>query len=288
MTAITKETYENNGIKVITDKIGEFWLNGRYIQKQLRLKDLPALTSKYEEEYKKCRYELNESEKQSHRTFIHVDLALKVILDCRTVESCAFKKNLGFTLHDVINTKEQSVISTIKDEFEGEDMQTQYSVLGYKIDLYFHKYKFAIEVDELGHADRNINNETERQRALERELNCVFIRINPDERDFSMLREINKIYRHINRVTKEQTEEKTKESVIDNLSNELLKLEFKKNDSIKSKYVRWIVKNILPGYKNKNIHDHLLMLAKIKFNSIKTLIFQALIDLFFIIYIVQQ
>ena len=128
-------------------------------------------------------------------------------------------------------------------------MQTQYSVLSYRIDLYFHKYKLAIEVDELGHADRNINNEIERLRALEGELNCVFFRINPDERNFSMLREKNKIYRHINQVTIQQTEQQTKESVINNLSNELLKLEFKKNNSIKSKCVRWFVKNILPGHK---------------------------------------
>ena len=66
-----------------------------------------------------------------------------------------------------------------------------------------------------------------------------------------MLREINKIYRQINQVTKQQTEQKTKESVIDNLSNELLKLEFKKNDSIKSKCVRWIVKNIYEVKKKK-------------------------------------
>ena len=146
MAAILKETYENNGIEVITDKIGELWLNERHIQEQLGLKNLPALTNKYDEEYKKCRYELNESEKQSHRRFIHVNLALKVILDCRTVESCNFKRNLGFTLHDVINTKEQSVISAIKDAFEGEDMQTQYSVLSYRIDLYFHKYKLELKL----------------------------------------------------------------------------------------------------------------------------------------------
>ena len=247
--AITKEICENNGIEVITDKIGESWLNEGHIQEQLGLKNLPALTNKYDEEYKKCRYELNESEKQSHRRFIHVNLALKVILDCRTVESCNFKRNLGFTLHDVINTIEQSVISAIKDAFEEEDMQTHYSVLSYRIDLYFHKYKLAIEVDELGHDDRNINNEIERQRALERELNCVFIRVNPDERNFNIFRQINKIHRHINQVTKQQTEQKTKESAIDNHSNEFLKLEFKKNNSIKSMCLRWIAKNILPGYK---------------------------------------
>ena len=55
--------------------------------------------------------------------------------------------------------------------FEGENIKTQYSVLGYRIDLYFHKYKLAIEVSELGHTNRNINNETERQKALEKELN---------------------------------------------------------------------------------------------------------------------
>ena len=34
--------------------------------------------------------------------------------------------------------------------FEGENMQTQYNVLGYRIDLYFHDYKLAIEIDENG------------------------------------------------------------------------------------------------------------------------------------------
>ena len=41
----------------------------------------------------------------------------------------------------------------------------------------------AIEVDELDHVDRNLNNEIERQKALEREFNCVFIRISPDEKN---------------------------------------------------------------------------------------------------------
>ena len=118
-------------------------------------------------------------------------------MDCRTDKSCSFKKKLGFKLYDVINTKEQTIINSIKDTFEGENIQTQYSVLGYRIDLYFHEYKLAIEVDELGHADRNINNEIERQKALEKELNCVFIRINPSEKDFNFFKEINKIHRHI-------------------------------------------------------------------------------------------
>ena len=33
----------------------------------------------------------------------------------------------------------------------------KYTVLGYKINIYFYEYKLAIEVDELGHNDRNID-----------------------------------------------------------------------------------------------------------------------------------
>ena len=86
-------------------------------------------------------------------------------MNCRTDESCNLKKNLGFQLLDVINTKEQTVLESIKNAFEREDMQIQYTVLGYRIDLYFHKYRLAIEVDKLGHADRNLSNKTERKKA---------------------------------------------------------------------------------------------------------------------------
>ena len=34
-------------------------------------------------------------------------------------------------------------------------MQTQYSLLGYRIDLYFHDYRFTIKIDENGHNNRN-------------------------------------------------------------------------------------------------------------------------------------
>ena len=168
MANITRETYETNGIEVTADKLMGKWVNEKHVGKKLGHKNLPTLTNQYPKEYKKQRSELNESTNQPNRRFIHVDLALKVIMNSRTDESCKFKRNLGFTLHDVINTKEQTVINSIKDAFEGENMQTQYSVLGYRIDLYFHEYKLAIKVDELGHNDRNINDEIESQRALER------------------------------------------------------------------------------------------------------------------------
>ena len=137
----------------------------------------------------------------------------------------------------MINTTEQAVVNLIKDAFEGENIQTQYSVFGYRIDLYFYKNKLATEVDDLGHADRNLSNEIEREKALEKELDCVFIKINPDE-SFNIFKEINKIHRHIKKPTKK--------SLIDDISKRLLKLEFKSNHSIKTKCLKSFVKKILP------------------------------------------
>ena len=126
-------------------------------------------------------------------------------------------------------------------------MQTQYSVLGYRINLYFHKHKLAIEADELRHADRNSCNEIEKQKGLEKELGCVFIRINPDKQNFNIFKEINKIRRYIKK--------STKKSLVDDLSKRLLELEFNSNHSIKSKCLKWIVKKILSDYKEWKIHN---------------------------------
>ena len=46
--------------------------------------------------------------------------------------------------------REQSVIESRRDTFKGEDIQIQYIVLDYRIDLYFYEHKLAIEIDELG------------------------------------------------------------------------------------------------------------------------------------------
>ena len=143
MVNISKEKYENNSIKVIVDCVSTLWLNEKHVEKKLCHKNLPVITNKYDPVYKKHRYELaDKPKKQPDRRFLYSDLALKVIMDCWTDESCNLKRKLGFNLRDVINTKEQTVFTSKKDPFEGEDIQTQYSVVGgYKIDLYFHKCK---------------------------------------------------------------------------------------------------------------------------------------------------
>ena len=118
----------------------------------------------------------------SKSKYVRSGLMEKIIKNCRGIKQCKndinkeekekkrehFRNLLGFKENVIFWTKEQSVLKSLMNVFEGENMQTQYSVLGYKIDLYFHDYKLAIEIDEKGHKDRNINHKIERQKVLEK------------------------------------------------------------------------------------------------------------------------
>ena len=55
---------------------------------------------------------------------------------CRATAAHKFRIRLGFKQYDIILIKEQSVLTKIKNSLKGENMKTQYSVLGYKISLY--------------------------------------------------------------------------------------------------------------------------------------------------------
>ena len=48
----------------------------------------------------------------------------------------------------------------------------------FRIDIYFSEYSLAVEIDEKGHTDRDFIFEEKRQKALEKKLGCIFIRIN--------------------------------------------------------------------------------------------------------------
>ena len=58
MVNINKDTSKNNDIETRVDSIGKLWVNEKNIEEKLGHKNLPAITNKYDQEYKKCRYEL--------------------------------------------------------------------------------------------------------------------------------------------------------------------------------------------------------------------------------------
>ena len=123
-------------------------------------------------------------------------------MDYRTTSIHKFRTKLGFMQYDFILTKEQLILTKVTSSFEGESMQIQYNALSYRVDLYFHDYKLAIEIDENGQSKGNTKYEMKRHKAIEQELCFQFIRIDPDKEDFDIFRAIHETFRHIKQSTK--------------------------------------------------------------------------------------
>ena len=73
----------------------------------------------------------------------------------------------------MINTKQETKIGSIKEE----NIQSESRFLNYKIHLYFHEYKLAIEVDEFGQSYRNAGFEKERPTEIEKSLGLHLLKL---------------------------------------------------------------------------------------------------------------
>ena len=183
MIDISRKTYERNGIETIIDNDGILWSNEKHLEEGLDHKDLQEITTKYHSDHRKYNYELdNKSKNQCNIIFMDEKSAIKLIVYCRTIRAHKFRTRLGFKDYDVFLTKEQRVRTKIMYTFKGENMQTQYNVLRYRIDLYVYDYKLALKINDNGHGDRNIDYKIKRQKAIEQELGCKFIRARSEKR----------------------------------------------------------------------------------------------------------
>ena len=90
-------------------------------------KNLQEIAIKYHSNHRKQRYDLvEEPKKQVNRVFIDKKIAVKVVMDCRTVSAHKFRTRLGFKQYDVILTQELIVLTKILILFERKNMQAQY------------------------------------------------------------------------------------------------------------------------------------------------------------------
>ena len=137
-------------------------------------------------------------------------------------------------------------------EFEGEFIHIQYCLENKRLDVYLPKYKLGKEFDEYDHKYTDPNYEQNKQLIIEGHGTTV-VRTNPEASN-SINRLINQIYMHIVRGTKKQTDKSTKNLLNHNLSKRLLELEFKSDQSIKSKCLKWIIKKYYLQYKDMIVY----------------------------------
>ena len=155
----------------------------------------------------------------------------------------------------VVTCDEQDIKNVLHGKFEGETIITQYSIKNKWLDAYMPQYKIGTEIDKYNHKYRNFKYEESRTKVIENH-EITLIRTNPDDPSFDIKNLIVQIRIFIKK--------RIKKSLIDDLSKRLLELDFKSNYSIKSKCLKWVVKNIFPNYKKMKNTQSKIKSIKIK------------------------
>ena len=101
----------------------------------------------------------------------------------------------------------------------------------FRIDVYFTKYFLAVEIDEEGHTDRDLIFEEKRQKALEKKLNCEFVRINTSRENYDAGYEVSRIQTFISGSNKNKI--KKLEDELKKLRLQSANLSVKNNDNDK-------------------------------------------------------
>jgi len=126
--------------------------------------------------------------------FLSKEGLLNILSKTRSVNGIKLAKHLNMNINEYIPVcDERENLTHITQAFMGETMHTQFTVLRYKIDLYFPKYKLAIEFDERFHS-LQIAADQQREVEISTELGCTFIRFTKTDNIFEI---INRIFKHI-------------------------------------------------------------------------------------------
>ena len=175
-----------------------------------------------------------------HSMYVHEDIAIGIIMQSRlsTPKMIKFRADLRFNQINLILKKEQSVVIPLLKPFSAEKLELQHKILKnerVRTDMYFSERKFAVEIDEKGHIDRNQNEANERQINIEKYSDCKFFhRINPDIEGFGIFLEISKIQTYIT-----QSNENLKSKIAKELLNYMSSI------SKPLEYIRYFIEKIL-------------------------------------------
>jgi len=100
------------------------------------------------------------------------------------------------TVDRVFTCIEEDTLRCIQKAFKNEEVILQYTILHYKVDLYFPKYLLICECDEKHHnIVQNKANDVEREENIKKIISgCTFVRFRPHEKTFCIFDVINQIY----------------------------------------------------------------------------------------------
>jgi len=161
------------------------WFVAKDICKILQLKNITESLKNIKKEYKKY-YKIKTNGGIQNMIILNLNGLQNLLQNSRSINKHKIISALNIDIDIIYDCKESSYLRIISSSFKCFSQIFQHQIGQYRIDLYFPEYKLAIEVDEFGHKDRCHIYEQERQKYLEKYLDCKFIRFNPDEDNFNI------------------------------------------------------------------------------------------------------
>ena len=112
----------------------------------------------------------------------------RVITGSQLPKSRKLAEELGCDIDTKIVRKEATIVEFLQESLDEIKIkhECQKQVGKYRLDFYIVDYNLCIETDEHGHQDRDPHAELCRENFIRRTLNCEILRVNPDDKDFSM------------------------------------------------------------------------------------------------------
>jgi very-short-patch-repair endonuclease len=194
---IVNKIKENYQCKIIINITAPYYLfRLSDIGKILGIKNIRHTIKNYPSNEKQLIYDETKGGKQNVLYITLLGLK-RVILASRKINVNNFINKIGLDITSIKFTcVESDTLNIIIKTFDGEIMHEQYFADKYYIDLYFPKYKLAIECDENYY---DIIADNDRQNNLTVYLNgCTFIRYKPFDKNFNIYNTINDIHKFIN------------------------------------------------------------------------------------------
>ena len=119
----------------------------------------------------------------------------RVIAGSHLPKAIKLAEALGCGIDTKIVRKEIAIVDFFQELLTALNVKhvRQKSVGKYKVDLYIVDYNLCIEIDEHAHQDRDAHEEVRREKFIRRALRSDFVRVNPDDPNFSMPKMIAQI-----------------------------------------------------------------------------------------------
>jgi very-short-patch-repair endonuclease len=143
-----------------------------------------TVSTKVDKENKELVKVQSSSGRYQNTTVLNEQGVLQLVSSSRLPNAIDIAKRMG--LQCFHSAKEQDAVRLLELAFSDANPIRQYSVEGYRIDLYLEEIRVAIECDERGHSGYDSGKESTREAQIKKATRCTFVRFNPDSPSFNI------------------------------------------------------------------------------------------------------